>query len=559
MASPLHSRLGFGVYAVWFGFWLAPHHSWLGFWGVCACVCASPVPRRSRLGCAVWVAVLGLGFRLRPTTPGSGVHVCVCVFVCASRLVPCPSWLGVRYGGVCLGLGCSRAPPLLARMLGRVYVCVRALLVPRPSWMGRAVWACVPVLGFRLLSATPGWGVRVCVCSCVCLASTPPFLAGWCVCVCVGLGFVHSLFFSWLGCCSGVASCLCRVHFSSTSFGGRLWRGGVRELPWVGFVPPPPPPHFFFQGCRGGVWFLALLCRGFVGSVSGCPGLRSCGLCPPFPSRLGCAFVFFFCPSPPQRGVCWRVRGVLSSGAPLHSIGCRRFWLGGPPVFLLGALWVPFLVPSGLRVDQSLVVQVGRFVAVGLSRIPPFFFRGAVCLFLPLQSLGWCTHWSAFRVVNRVAVGVCVLLGLPPAPAGGCTGAAGGGLPGHPSGPRRRVPVHILAGGSWTVWHGTARQGAFPPHVSWQQKPTQAYYVTPGRWPSCYTPSAPPNKQQEPAGPTPPHWSGAPTRRSIYGPHGKDTPPGPGTFLTSARGPSRTPARQPPSQWPSEDSRTHSG
>ena len=28
-----------------------------------------PVPRRSRLGCAVWVCVLGLGFQLRPTTP----------------------------------------------------------------------------------------------------------------------------------------------------------------------------------------------------------------------------------------------------------------------------------------------------------------------------------------------------------------------------------------------------------------------------------------------------------------------------------------------------------
>ena len=30
---------------------------------------------------------------------------------------------------------------------------------------------------------------------------------------------------------------------------------------------------------------------------------------------------------------------------------------------------------------------------------------------------------------------------------------------------------HLLAGGRWTVWHGTARQGAFPPHVNWQREP----------------------------------------------------------------------------------------
>ena len=35
-------------------------------------------------------------------------------------------------------------------------------------------------------------------------------------------------------------------------------------------------------------------------------------------------------------------------------------------------------------------------------------------------------------------------------------------LHGHAGGYRS----HILTGGQWTVWHGTARQGAFPPHVS---------------------------------------------------------------------------------------------
>ena len=61
---------------------------------------------------------------------------------------------------------------------------------------------------------------------------------------------------------------------------------------------------------------------------------------------------------------------------------------------------------------------------------------------------------------------------------------------------------HILAGGRWTVWHGTARQGAFSPqpHVDWQQGPTQAYYMTADPWPlavQLHTVSAP-NRRQEP-------------------------------------------------------------
>ena len=70
---------------------------------------------------------------------------------------------------------------------------------------------------------------------------------------------------------------------------------------------------------------------------------------------------------------------------------------------------------------------------------------------------------------------------------------------------------HILAGGCWTVCHGTARQGAFVPSVNWQQEPTQAYYVTADPWPQAvllHTISAP-NKQQEPGRANPPTlvWS----------------------------------------------------
>ena len=82
-------------------------------------------------------------------------------------------------------------------------------------------------------------------------------------------------------------------------------------------------------------------------------------------------------------------------------------------------------------------------------------------------------------------------------------------LHGHAGGYRS----HILAQGRWTVWHGTARQGAFPPqpHVDWQQGPTQAYYMTADAWPLAvllHTVSAP-NKRQEPGWANPPAlvWS----------------------------------------------------
>ena len=77
-------------------------------------------------------------------------------------------------------------------------------------------------------------------------------------------------------------------------------------------------------------------------------------------------------------------------------------------------------------------------------------------------------------------------------------------LQGHAGGYRS----HVLAGGRWTVWHSTARQGAFPPlpHVDWQQGPTQAYYMSTDPWPLAvllHTVSAP-NKRQEPGWVNPP-------------------------------------------------------
>ena len=246
---------GVGVYA-WAWVSAAPRLSWLGCWGVCVFVCplrlfpATPgwgvwwvclcfgsgfgctppllagvlgcvcvrvpaplVPRHSWLGCAAWVCVFGLGFRLRPTALGWGVGLCVhlcarsactppllagaggvgvcawsrvsaapchswpgcwgvSLFVCALRLYPAtPGW-GVWCGCVCLGSGFGCAPPLLAGVLGCVCVCVRAPLVPLPLLAGVCdvgVWvACclapVPVPWFVACCAhCPGLRHRVAV------------------------------------------------------------------------------------------------------------------------------------------------------------------------------------------------------------------------------------------------------------------------------------------------------------------------------------------------------------------------------------------------------------
>ena len=174
---------------------------------VCVCLRALPVPGHSWLCRAVWVCVFGLGFRLRPATPGWGVGVCV--FVCALHLYPAtPGW-GLRCGCVCLGLCFGCAPPLLAGVLGCVCVCLRALLVARHSWLGCAVWVCVlpPLLSLR--HPIPGLGV--CVCLCACSTCTPPLLAGLCgVGVCVWAFASAAPRYSWPG-CWGVCVFVCAL------------------------------------------------------------------------------------------------------------------------------------------------------------------------------------------------------------------------------------------------------------------------------------------------------------------------------------------------------------
>ena len=318
---------GVGVHA-WARVLAAPRHSYLGCWGVCVFVCAlrlypatpcwsmqsgcvccgsgfgcapplvagvlgclcvclrAPlVPRQSCLGCAVWVCVLGLGFWLRPGTPGWGVGVCVCLYarspftppllarvcgvgVCASAQVlaaPHHSWPGCWGVCVCLCACSACTPPLLAGVCGLgVCGCARVSAAPRHSWLG--YWAvCVFVCLLRLYPATPGWGVW---CRRACLGSgfgcAPQLLAGvlGCVCVCVRAPLVphHSPLGYAVGVCVlrlglrlrpapcgwgvGLCVCLCACSACTAPLLARVCCAGVCASARVSAA-----PRHSWQGC----------------------------------------------------------------------------------------------------------------------------------------------------------------------------------------------------------------------------------------------------------------------------------------------------------------------
>ena len=256
--------------------------------GVCVWARVSAAHSHSWHGCAVWVCVFGLGFWLRPATPGWGVGLCVCsactqpllaqvrgvgvcvwarvsaaprhswlgcwavcVLVCALRLHPATPGTGARCGCVCLGSGFCCAPPLLAGVLG----CVRAPLARSHSWHGCAVWVCVFGLGFRLRPAPPVWGVGLCVCS----ACTQPILArvrrvGVCVWAQVSAAPRHSRLGCW-------TACVLRLHPATPGTGARC--GCVSLGSGSGCAPPllagvlgrlhaPLAPSHSWHGCA--VW-----------------------------------------------------------------------------------------------------------------------------------------------------------------------------------------------------------------------------------------------------------------------------------------------------------------
>ena len=314
---------------------------------VCACVRTPLVPRHSWLGCAVWVCVLRPGFGLRPatrvwgfwgvcvlvcalclypSTPGWRVRcgrVClgsgfgcapppparVCnVRVCALRLYPAnPGW-GVRSGCVCLGSGFCCALPLLAGVLGCACLCAgsaytppllagvcgvgvcawaRVSAAPCHSWLGCAVWVCVPGLGFRLHPATPGWGVGVCVCLCVRSACTPPLLAGVCGLDVCALAWVSAApRYSWLGCWGSVCACVRASLVPRHSWlGCAVWTCVLS----LGFQLRPATPGSGVRcGCvclGSGFGCAPPLLAGVLGCVCACV----CALLVPRHSWLGCA------------------------------------------------------------------------------------------------------------------------------------------------------------------------------------------------------------------------------------------------------------------------------
>ena len=165
---------------------------------------------------------------------------------------------------------------------------------------------------------------------------------------------------------------------------GRVWWARVS-----------PVPSLSWLGCRGVFFalcfflFFFLFFPGFVVPVPPSPFFRA---------GLVALFFFFFSVSLFP----W----------------CCRFWVGGPPVPLWGSFF-RCLLGGGLAACGGFG---GRFGGCGLFSClfplpPPFFFLGGgACLFLPLPSLGWRTHWPAFSVVFRAAVFSCVLCGRVPAP-----------------------------------------------------------------------------------------------------------------------------------------------
>ena len=148
---------------------------------------------------------------------------------------------------------------------------------------------------------------------------------------------------------------------------------------FLGFVVPVPPSPFFRAGLVALFFFFffffflslfPVVCCYWLGVAGFGWVVRLC-LCGGPPPPFFFFFFFFF-----------------SSGGGLAACGGVGGWLGG----------------------------CGLFSCLFPPPLPLFFFLGGACLFLPLPSLGWRTHWPVFSVVFRAAVFSCILCGHVPAP-----------------------------------------------------------------------------------------------------------------------------------------------
>ena len=168
-------------------------------------------------------------------------------------------------------------------------------------------------------------------------------------------------------------------------------------------------------GCRG-VFFFFFFCALVFSFLFFISFFGLCGPCPSIPFLSGWAggslffffFFFFPCPFSPWSAVTGLVLPVSGGWFPCASAGVP------PPFFFFFFSW-----GGGLAVCGSVGGWLG---GCGLFSClfpfpPPFFFGGGgACLFLPLPSLGWRTHWPVFSVFFRAAVFSCVLCGHVPAP-----------------------------------------------------------------------------------------------------------------------------------------------
>ena len=264
----------------------------------------------------------------------------------------------------------------------------------------------------RLPPAVSGSGVR---CGRACWGSgfscAPPLFGGVLGCLCaqapVPRGLLHLLV--------GVAVRGCVFVRAPRLFPAFPGWGAVCGRACLAQVSAVPCPSWL--GCQGVffalfvfgrvlVWLCGLRCW-----LSLSRALWSLSPHPPF-FGLGCWLFFsssvvcvcmFRCPFSRWAAVSGLVLPVLAGWSPCASLG------------------VLSSVRSGWGARPPPVVLAGGLVAVGCTLTPPppppfLFSGGGACLFLPLPFLGWRTHWPAFSVVFRAAVGGCFLLGRVPAP-----------------------------------------------------------------------------------------------------------------------------------------------
>ena len=177
---------------------------------------------------------------------------------------------------------------------------------------------------------------------------------------------------------------------------------------WPSWSPPPPPSFgflFFFFCCFRVrvVAALPLLRRGCAPACLVCLFLRPLGGCVVVVGRFFWLGVFRLGRVVPRSPI-GRSGGCCFCCCLAGGLPASVEWVGGFAVVRLSPLLSFF--PVGRRVCAHGWAGLPRFC---------FFLGGGVCLFLPLPSLRWSTHWLANGVANRAAVGV--VGGCRPAPA----------------------------------------------------------------------------------------------------------------------------------------------